>query len=37
MYKIDGNRVIELHVLDIGTVVATYFDSSKMNFQELMP
>jgi hypothetical protein len=37
LYKIDGNRVIELYVYDTGTVVATYFDSSKMNFQELMP
>lgn len=36
VYKIDGNRVIELYVYDLGTVVATYFDSSKMNFQELM-
>ena len=37
LYKIDGNRVIELYVYDMGTVVATYYDSSKMNFQELMP
>jgi len=37
IYKIDGNRVIELYVYDLGTVVATYFDSSKMeDFQELM-
>ncbi len=34
LYKIDGNRMIELVVYDLSTVVATYYDLSQKNFQE---
>ena len=34
LYKIDGNRMIELYVYDLSTVVATYYDLSKVNFRE---
>ena len=34
VYKIDGNRMIELFVYDLSTVVATYYDLSQVNFRE---
>ncbi len=37
LYKIDGNRLIELYVYDLSTVVATYYDMSVVRFDELMP
>lgn len=33
LYKIDGNRMIELVVYDLSTVVATYYDLSQVNFR----
>jgi len=35
LYKIDGNRMIELSIYDLSTVTATYYDLSQINFQEL--
>jgi len=35
LFKIDGNRMIELYIYDLSTVVATYYDLSKIDFQEL--
>jgi hypothetical protein len=34
IYKIDGNRMIELYIYDMSTVVATYYDSSQINLWE---
>lgn len=35
LYKIDGNRMIELHIFDLSTVVATYYDLSQIDLSEL--
>ena len=34
LYKIDGNRMIELSIYDLSTVTATYYDLSQVNFEE---
>jgi len=34
LYKIDGNRMIELYVYDLSTVVATYYDLSQPKIRE---
>ena len=37
LYKIDGNRMIELTTFDLSTVTATYYDLSHVDLQELGP
>ena len=37
LYKIDGNRMIELSVYDLSMVTATYYDLSQINFRESGP
>jgi hypothetical protein len=34
IYKIDGNRMIELTVYDLSMVTATYYDLTQVNFRE---
>jgi len=34
LYKIDGNRMIELSIYDLSSVIATYYDLSKDTFQQ---
>ena len=34
IYKIDGNRMIELAIYDLSMVTATYYDLTHVNFQE---
>ena len=37
LYKIDGNRMIELSIYDLSMVMATYYDLSKDTFPESKP
>ena len=34
LYKIDGNRMIELSIYDLSMVTATYYDLTQINFRE---
>lgn len=37
LYKIDGNRMIELSIYDLSSVTATYYDLSKNTFPQSNP
>ena len=37
LYKIDGNRMIELSIYDLSMVTATYYDLTQINFRESGP